>query len=253
MLKISGFLCLLLFSVWGCRRDAGALDAVDRRHPLMRQALAREQAGDFAGAIERYREVLMQAPRAAAAHLSLALLLHDFTQDYVAAIYHYRRYLEMRPDTQKSRLIADRLKVAEQLLAAQSVKKLAAGDTSEQARMLQQIDNLNEKVTRLEREQGEWSAERESLKREIAELRRQNRRLERWQSQLQTDGAAGAPAPIRAGDRPRTYEVRDGDSLSRIAAKVYGDETLWPRIRDANPDKVRDGEKVLTGDVLVIP
>jgi nucleoid-associated protein YgaU len=50
----------------------------------------------------------------------------------------------------------------------------------------------------------------------------------------------------------RTYEVQQGDSLSRIAEKVYGDPTQWPRIRDANRDKVRD-ERVRAGQVLVIP
>ena len=51
----------------------------------------------------------------------------------------------------------------------------------------------------------------------------------------------------------RTYEVRAGDTLSRIADFVYGDPTLWPRIRDANREKVRDGERVRVGDILVIP
>jgi len=46
--------------------------------------------------------------------------------------------------------------------------------------------------------------------------------------------------------------VREGDSLSRIADFVYGDPSLWPRIRDANRDKVNN-ERVRVGDVLVIP
>ena len=47
--------------------------------------------------------------------------------------------------------------------------------------------------------------------------------------------------------------MREGDSLSRIADFVYGDPTLWPRIRDANRENLRNGERVRAGDILVIP
>ena len=39
---------------------------------------------------------------------------------------------------------------------------------------------------------------------------------------------------------------------TKIAEYAYGDRTLWPRIRDANPDKIKD-ERVKVGDILIIP
>jgi tetratricopeptide (TPR) repeat protein len=245
----------------GCRRPVAARDADDRKYPAMRQALAREQAGDLDGAIVRYQEVLLQAPRLASAHLALALLLHVHRHDYIGSIYHYRRYLEMRPDSEKARMIADRLQVAEQLLAAQSVRKLAAGDAGGQILLLQQIDALNQRLNQAEGEKARLSEERDKLAAKVQELQGQVARLQRWVDRLQSPsevGAAGrrnltdlAPPPLAGVTR--TYEVKNGDSLSRIADSVYGDPALWPRIRDANRDKVRDGERVRVGDVLTIP
>jgi len=45
---------------------------------------------------------------------------------------------------------------------------------------------------------------------------------------------------------PRTWTVRKGESLSRIAGEVYGDPNRWPRILKANdlddPDLIREGQ-----------
>ncbi len=245
----------------GCRRSVALQDASDRKYPAMRQARARAEAGDLDGAIVRYQEVLLQAPRLASAHLELALLLHDYRRDYIGAIYHYRRYLEMRQESEKRQMIADRLQVAEQLLAAQAVKKLAPGDAGGQVLLLQQIDGLNQRLNQAEGEKARLADERDKLAAKVQELQGRVTRLQRGVDRLQSPGEASAGArrslsglatpPAMVGKR--TYEVKEGDSLSRIADSVYGDPALWPRIRDANRDKVRNGERVRVGDVLTIP
>lgn len=57
----------------------------------------------------------------------------------------------------------------------------------------------------------------------------------------------------RPAKAPRTWMVREGDSLRRIAKKVYGDENLWKALRDANPGKVGEGDVITPGTDLVIP
>ena len=54
---------------------------------------------------------------------------------------------------------------------------------------------------------------------------------------------------------PKTYTVRSGDSLRRIAAQIYGvgrEDEYW-RIYDANRDKLPDESTLAVGQVLVIP
>ncbi|MDD5705227.1 MAG: LysM peptidoglycan-binding domain-containing protein, partial [Kiritimatiellae bacterium] len=211
--------------------------------------------------IVRHQEVLMQAPRTASAHLDLPLLLHDYRKDYIGAIYHYRRYLALRPETEKAPMISNRLQVAEQLLAAQSVKKISAGDAGGQVLLMQQLDALNQRLVQAEGEKERLAGERDRLTAQVRELQGQVSRLQRWVDRLQSPtytsgGGARQTSPVERGfddGTPRTYEVRDGDSLSRIAESVYGDPAMWPRIRDANRDKLRDGERVRVGDILTIP
>lgn len=51
----------------------------------------------------------------------------------------------------------------------------------------------------------------------------------------------------------RTYVVKQGDTLSLIARKYYGDGNYWKKILDANPGKMSDPDGVKPGMELIIP
>ena len=51
----------------------------------------------------------------------------------------------------------------------------------------------------------------------------------------------------------RTYTVKSGDSLSKIAKAMYGDESQWKKIHQANSDKIKDPDKIQPGWTLNIP
>jgi len=59
---------------------------------------------------------------------------------------------------------------------------------------------------------------------------------------------AVAPPPSRA---PETYEIVAGDTLRRIAARVYGRADLWARIAKANPGL--DPRRLRVGQVIALP
>ena len=51
----------------------------------------------------------------------------------------------------------------------------------------------------------------------------------------------------------RSYTVERGDSLSKIARRMYGDANQWRRIFDANRDQIEDPDLIHPGQVLRIP
>jgi nucleoid-associated protein YgaU len=55
-----------------------------------------------------------------------------------------------------------------------------------------------------------------------------------------------------SSDHTKTYTVQRGDTLSRIAAREYGDPALWRPIADANPD-LPNVRQLKPGARLVIP
>jgi nucleoid-associated protein YgaU len=51
----------------------------------------------------------------------------------------------------------------------------------------------------------------------------------------------------------KIYEVKPGDSLSKIAKRGYGNANKWPQIFEANKDVLKDPNKIYPGQKLKIP
>jgi nucleoid-associated protein YgaU len=56
-----------------------------------------------------------------------------------------------------------------------------------------------------------------------------------------------------SGGGGRTYTVKSGDTLSKIAKDHLGDANAYMRIFDANKDQLNDPDKIKPGQVLKIP
>jgi len=57
----------------------------------------------------------------------------------------------------------------------------------------------------------------------------------------------------KAPSAPSVYTVQKGDTLEKIAKKVYGDAKRWPKIYQANRHLLKDANRVYPGQVLTIP
>lgn len=66
-------------------------------------------------------------------------------------------------------------------------------------------------------------------------------------SRVQAGGASTAAAAAQ------TYTVVSGDSLSKIAKKLYGDANRWHDLFNANRDQLDNPDLIKPGQVLKIP
>jgi Ca2+-transporting ATPase len=62
-----------------------------------------------------------------------------------------------------------------------------------------------------------------------------------------------APQAAMTKTEKRTYVVKSGDSLSKIAGKLLGDVKRWPEIYEANKDKIKNPDLIYPGQEFVIP
>jgi nucleoid-associated protein YgaU len=51
----------------------------------------------------------------------------------------------------------------------------------------------------------------------------------------------------------KTYVVKSGDTLSKIAKQEYGNANEWDRIFEANKDILKDPNRIFPGQKLKIP
>ena len=76
-----------------------------------------------------------------------------------------------------------------------------------------------------------------------------------WQKEVVADievkaaPAAAAPSPAA----PRTYTVKPGDTLSKIAKEMLGSANAYMKIFEANKDQLTNPDLIKPGQVLRIP
>ena len=70
-----------------------------------------------------------------------------------------------------------------------------------------------------------------------------------WPHEIVADIKATGTAAASA----RTYTVKPGDTLSKIAKEMLGDSRSYMEIFNANRDQVTDPDKIKPGQVLKIP
>src|SRR5436309_15686482 len=64
---------------------------------------------------------------------------------------------------------------------------------------------------------------------------------------------AAAAASAGGAGSSKTYTVKAGDTLSKIAKEIYGNANEYHKIFEANQDKLQSPDKIQVGQVLVIP
>ena len=59
--------------------------------------------------------------------------------------------------------------------------------------------------------------------------------------------------PSRVVDEATNYIVENGDNLSKIAKRFYGDAGAWKTIFEVNRDQLTDPDRIKPGQILKIP
>src|SRR6188768_2877756 len=78
-----------------------------------------------------------------------------------------------------------------------------------------------------------------------------------WQKDIVADIRVTAPpataSAVKAKAEPRTYTVKSGDTLSKIAKQVLGDGSDYMKIFEANRDQLTNPDLIKPGQVLRLP
>ena len=253
LMGLSGlFLIITAVIFTGCFRQVADLDESDFRDPMIRKAQSKIRQGDKEGAIACLNNALESRPNLAQAHLSVALLYDDYKKDYVRAIYHFQRYLELRPSAQKRGLIED--------LIRQSKMSFAAS-------LSEQISETAKKIQALEKENSRLKANIRELRNNLAKHVRTGKSREAPRASkplgFVSQGEIIPPAqnkPVALDQQvsavaptSTVYCVQEGDTLSLISAKMYHDPRKWKAILDANSSNLVSSDKLRVGQVLIIP
>src|SRR6476659_7919588 len=194
-----------------------------RNPQIIKDAENKTADGNFLRAITLYESALDDSPRSADVHYRLALLYDDKMHDPLHALHHFKRYLTLAPSGPHANEVKNFMK-KDELELGTSLSGDAVVSRAEAARL--KNENL-------------------ALHKEVEDLR-----AHRTPDKPAADQKTADKKP---GPGPRTYVVREGDTLASISRKFYKSSGRWKKIRDANTNLIGDPTKLKPGMTLTIP
>jgi tetratricopeptide (TPR) repeat protein len=220
-----------------CRPSARPSGAELDRRPDYQRARKAVEAGDFRAAAGFYQQVVRAVPDAARAHLELGLLYDEKLGDPIGAIYHYREFLELEPNSNRRDIVESYIERAKLTLAAQ-LPQAPATDPAELTRLQTENAMLRGRIAELERAAAAVPGG--------ADLPAQLPAAPPPASAAAATAAPPAPAP-------RTHVVQRGDTLQSLALRYYGSRAGWEKIYAANRTVLASKDQLRVGQQLIIP
>jgi tetratricopeptide (TPR) repeat protein len=239
MCKIYLILFASLVTLTGCNKDSDSVEAREERDPNIISGQDFMEQGDYDAAIAEFQQALDQDPMMARPHLDLAIIYQQYKINYIHSIYHYDRYLELRPDAEKADFINE-----QKLKVAQALANTLINNSPEVKKVVQERNTLIQQNNDLKRQLAA------ALKSSPATTTVKTTQTPPVQTVTDT-----VPKSIKSEStqKHQIYHVVGGDTLTKISTKFYSDPGKWDIIYEANKEMMRSPGDLRVGQTIVIP
>ena len=221
----------------------------ESRHPLFKKASNLKEKGKYSESVKAFEEYIKINPDSAKTHLELATLHDDSLKDCFLAIYHYRRHLELEPDSLEKGNIEAWINGAEKTYYEQLKMNYPDND------LKKEIETLRETEKRYIFHMTQLRKENEYLKTQLNIKPLASSAVQ--EIKQKEDAPAETAVPVKSIPKkkeiPEFYVVKQGDALSKISREIYGDIKYYKLILEANRDILSSETQVQIGQKLKIP
>jgi len=154
----SAFALLAVLLLSGCI-DSARSQLDEEKEPHFLTGKSRVSTMDYQGAIEAFEKALEVNPQSASAHFELAWLYEQKEAEPAAAIYHYQKYLQLRPNAENADIAKQHILSCKQALASTvSLGPITDKQQRDFEKMLDENRRLLEQNRGLTDEVAKWRA-----------------------------------------------------------------------------------------------
>ncbi|PYJ82742.1 MAG: hypothetical protein DME22_17625 [Verrucomicrobia bacterium] len=263
LILVSPAAILVLLCLWwsGCSPSSeSGLD--EEKEPNYLAGRSRKFAQDYTGAIEAFEQALEANRRSAAAHLELGLIYYqNVTSNWARAIYHFEKYLELRPKANNADLIRQNIDYCKLALAKEVpytpnndlIRKEVERMGRENTDLRQQVEQLKAQLSlrpaSAANKAAAFNSVNASTLRPLGSVQASSkpalRPSQAGERRLEPPPADETPRPVAAA---KTHVVKSGDTPYAIA-RIYG--VKLASLLGANPGL--DPRRLRPGQTVVIP
>lgn len=267
------FLWMALILVGCSPEQKGGMPNNDYESATFKRAKEKYELRDYREAVNLYEEVLRENPSMAKAHFELGLIYNDKVNDPISAIYHFRKFLRLKPNSERGKTVQEWISRAE--LAIASSQPNSPMESTEQFVELQKenliLKNTNEKLQQElaalkhslpdKSEKNQPLAATESTKVVLkpisssTETQSINRVTNSIALKLITNTEVTSVATnVPVVSSPiKKHTVQAGETLWRIAVRYYPEQVKEGAKKIMEANLITDPSKIRSGQILTIP
>ncbi len=238
---------ILLFA--SCQPRSGMQIASEVDEPHYRRGVQMLRSGQNQVALEAFLKVIdKRNGDAPESYLDAGKIYLDHIRDPIAAIYHFRKYLELRPNSPQSPVVRELIDTAKKEFA-RTLPGQPLDDHYERVDLLELVERLQ--------------IENETMKAELAAIRAQPLPMEGGGPSVAEGRTDPAPPSAITRSAPRTspttpgavrqHIVTKGETLYSISKRYYGTGNRWREIYLANRSVMTSETDLKVGTRLVVP
>ena len=264
----------------GCGDSDRLSYANELDEPSYREGQSMLKSGRRQEALSAFLKVIDKRDDAAESHLEVGLLYVQHLNDPLSAIYHFRKYLALRPNSPQAPLVRQRINAAIREFARTLPAQPLEGQ-SQRVDLVATLDRLKQENESLKQQLADAKVARgvnvpavagdTPLVSTAAPTKGVNFTLEAVPT-VRTRPAPVAPprsTPLQsvtppptsrpatpapaATTGPRKHVVRPGDTLSKLAQQYYSNRSKWRDIYAANRNVMKTESDMKVGTELKIP
>ncbi|MEY4489012.1 MAG: hypothetical protein RIQ79_1520 [Verrucomicrobiota bacterium] len=290
-------LILVLFAgliLPGCAPRTVLPYAAEVDDPEYRRGKELQRLGRNPEALASFLKVIEERGGAAAeSHLDAGILYQEHIKDPIAAIYHYRKFRELRPNAKQSDLVLQRIDAATREFA-RTLPAQPLDNQVDRTDMMDAIDRLQRENLQLKEQlAAARAATLDSTRQSATPMVNEPSVAGGNELDFGASGTDGPPARLTGGQAPvgvvpiapaapqppppafvmnpvanppvatpapapapavgRRHTVAKGDTLYNLAQRYYNNRSRWRDIYSANRDVMRSETDLRIGAELKIP
>ncbi len=252
---------LYILSAGGCDFASDENIVSEVNEPHYQRGCDELRRGNPQEALTAFMKVVEKRKDAPESHFELGRLYLREMKDPIFAIYHFRKFLEARPNSSMSGQARQLIESARKLYAAtlpespfeNNVRRVELEEMLEKIQkenleLKQKLANAVDKVQKMESQQRVVAS---NVSRNVAST--PSAQQNKSQTTTQMNNNSVSTGVVVARDIPPTYVVQPGDTLSSISKRIYGSSRRWKDIFKANRDRLVSPESVRQGQTLRLP
>ncbi len=245
---------IMIVSFLGCKQDVD-----ETRHPFYLKAEKLRKEGMFAKSAKKFNEYLLLNPKSYKVHRELGTLYNDYLNNYVLAIYHYKKYLQLIPKTEDRQVVKDWIIKSEIELYKELHSKYKDNSLEEEIKrrhnrevaIIKKYNELIEKNKLFYSTAKKYENIILKQKKEISKYKEMELKELKKEPVMMVKIKSGNL--IVKSNNSKNYIVKRGDSLMSIANKTYGSTKYYKLIFDANKNSMKNENDLTVGQKLILP